>query len=57
MGRKSRITTEKKLECVLRCINDEDSINHTAQLIGVANVAEIGKAIYTRLMDYFDVLY
>lgn len=35
MGRKSRITTEKKLECVLRCINGEDSAYHIAQLVGV----------------------
>jgi len=35
MGRKSRITTEKKLECVLRCINGEASAYYIAQLVGV----------------------
>ncbi|SKC89930.1 helix-turn-helix domain-containing protein, partial [Maledivibacter halophilus] len=35
MGRKSKFTTNEKLEYVLRCIDREDSINHTAKLIGV----------------------
>lgn len=35
MGRKSKFTTNEKLEYVLRCIEGEDSINHTAKLIGV----------------------
>jgi transposase-like protein len=35
MGRKSRFTANEKLKYVLRCIKGEDSINHTAKLIGV----------------------
>jgi hypothetical protein len=35
MGRKSRITVEKILGCVLRCINGEKSVNHTTKLVGV----------------------
>ena len=35
MGRKSKFSTEEKLKVVLRCINKEDSVNHTATMIGV----------------------
>lgn len=37
MGRKSRFTTDEKLEYVHRCIRGDDSVNHTAKLIGVSN--------------------
>jgi transposase-like protein len=37
MGRKSRFTTDEKLEYVHGCIRGDDSINHTAKLIGVDN--------------------
>lgn len=37
MGRKSRFTTDEKLEYVHRCIRGEDSVNHAAILIGVSN--------------------
>ncbi len=37
MGRKSRFTTNEKLEYVLGCIEGKDSINNTAKLIGLIN--------------------
>lgn len=35
MGRKSKFSTEEKLEHVLRCIEGKDSIGYTAKLIGI----------------------
>lgn len=37
MGRKSKFTTEEKLAHVLTCIEEKDSITHTALIIGVSN--------------------
>lgn len=39
MGRKSRFSTEEKLKHVLRCIQGEDSISHTAKTICVDAMA------------------
>ena len=35
MGRKSKLSAEQKLKYALRCIEGEDSINHTASLAGL----------------------
>lgn len=35
MGRKSKYTTEEKLAYILRCIEGNDSISHTASTIGI----------------------
>lgn len=35
MGRKSKFSTEEKLKVVLRCMKGEDSVNHTATMLGV----------------------
>lgn len=36
MGRKSKFTTDEKLEYVHRCIRGKDSVNNAAKLIGVS---------------------
>jgi transposase-like protein len=39
MGRKSKFSTEEKLKYVLRCIEGKDSVNHTANIIGINEAA------------------
>lgn len=36
MERKSRFSKEKRLECVLRCVEGKDSICHTAKITGIS---------------------
>ncbi|MEY8414674.1 hypothetical protein AAK964_00110 [Tissierella praeacuta] len=36
MGRKSRFTADEKLKYINICLRGEDSITHTAKLIGVS---------------------
>lgn len=41
MGRKAKFSAEEKLKYVLRCIEGNDFINHTATMIGINHASLI----------------